>query len=67
MTWDYPKKSQQKQAQADKLWRLERFINYGTPKMKLRRAELKQLLPELRISEDRRAFLHLLVWKEKTF
>lgn len=67
MTWDYSVQAAKKQAQADKLWRLERFINYGTPKMKLRRAELKQLLPELRISEDRRAFLHLLVWNEKTF
>ncbi len=67
MIWDYNKKQVQKQAQADKLWRLERFINYGTPKMKLNRAELKKVLPELRISEDRRAFLKLLVWKEKTF
>lgn len=67
MTWDYTKKNYKKQAEADKLWRLERFINYGAPAVSLRRAELKKLLPKLQISEDRRAFLNLLVWKEKKF
>lgn len=67
MTWDYKKKNAKKQAKADPLWRMERFINYGTPKMKLKREELKKALPKLKIPENRRAFLELLVWPNKKF
>ena len=67
MTWDYSKKDYRKQAKADPVWKLERFINYGAPKMKLRLSELKKMLPSLRIPEDRRAFLSLLIWKKRTF
>lgn len=61
MTWDYTKENYEKQAEADLLWRLERFCNYGTPPMKINRAELKKYLPLLHISEETRAFLSLLI------
>lgn len=66
MAWDYAKTEYEKQAKADPLWRLERLINYGLGKEKLDREELAQFLPKLKIPEDRRAFLELLVW-DKSF
>lgn len=62
MTWDYDKEAFQKQAQADPVWGLERLINYGGEEVKLDRALLEKYLPQLNISENRRAFLELLVW-----
>ena len=62
MAWDYAKTEYEKQAKADPQWRLERLINYGLGDEKLDRELLKQFLPQLRIPEDRRAFLALLVW-----
>mgnify|MGYP001589355149 CR=1 FL=1 len=62
MAWDYTETEYQKQANADPLWRLERLITYGLGKEKLDREELVQYLPKLKIPEDRRAFLELLVW-----
>jgi len=67
MIWDYTKQNAKKQAKTDVIWRLERFINYGFPITKLKRAELKKNLLSLNIPEDRRAFLSLLVWKKKKF
>ena len=67
MPWDYTKKNAKKQAEADNLWRLERFINYGSPVAKLTRVELKKNLSKLRVPADRRAFLELVLWRKKTF
>lgn len=67
MIWDYSKKNAKKQAKSDVIWRLERFINYGSPVTKLKRAELKKNLSKLRIPADRRAFLSLILWKKKKF
>lgn len=67
MTWDYTKQNAKKQAKTDAIWRLERFINYGSPVTKLKRDELKKKLANLNIPEDRRAFLSLLIWKKKKF
>ena len=64
MAWDYTETEYQKQAQADPLWRLERLITYGLGTEKLDRQELAEYLPKLQISEDRRAFLELLVWNK---
>ncbi len=67
MPWDYTPKNYKKQAKADALWRIERTLNYGTPKIKLRRAEVKKLFSKLKIPEDRRTFLSLILWKKKKF
>lgn len=62
MPWDYDEKNYKKQAQSDPAWRLERLINHGLGDEKLDRELLKKYLPGLRIPEDRRVFLELLVW-----
>ncbi len=64
MFWDYFKKDAKRQAQADPVWKLERMILYGTDGQLLDREELAAYLPQLRIPEDRRAFLELLVWNK---
>lgn len=61
MTWDYTEKEYRKQADADEVWRLERLINYGFRGEKLNRETLARNLARLRIPEDRRAFLELLL------
>lgn len=65
MTWDYKKTEYDKQAKATPTWHLERLINYGLEGKKLDREVVKKYLPQLRIPEDRRAFLELLLWNKK--
>lgn len=65
MAWDYTKTEYEKQAKKDPVWHLERLINYGLGKDKLDRKLLKEYLPKLKIPEDRRAFLELLLWNKK--
>jgi len=62
--WDYTKTEYEKQAAADPIWKLERLINYGLGEEKIDRELLKQLLPKLRIPENRRDFLALLLWNK---
>lgn len=64
MAWDYTQTEYEKQAAADPRWQLERIIN-GQSEGKIDRELLKKYLPELKISEDRRAFLELLLWNKK--
>lgn len=64
MVWDYAEIEYKKQAQADPQWHLERLINYGLGDEKIDRELLKQWLSRLRIPEDRRAFLELLLWNK---
>lgn len=64
MTWDYTKTEYEKQAKSDPRWHLERIIN-GQDEGKINRKLLEKYLPELKISEDRRAFLELLLWNKK--
>ena len=66
MSWDYDKTAYQKQAKADILWRLERLINYGeTEGEKISVALIKKYLPALKIPDNRRAFLELILWDKK--
>jgi len=65
MAWDYNKKEYEKQARADPAWHLERLINYGQGNKKLNKELLARYLPQLKIPEDRRAFLELLLWNKK--
>lgn len=62
MPWDYKQDEYLKQAKADPVWHLERLINYGLGDEKINREELEKYLPQLRIPEERRAFLELLLW-----
>ena len=64
MAWDYDKAEFDKQAVADPRWRLERAVQYGPehPGERLDGGLLKAHLPELKIPEDRRAFLELILW-----
>lgn len=64
MAWDYTKTEYDKQAKADPMWRLERLINYGLNGVKLNPDELKKYLPQLRIPQNRRIFLELLLWNK---
>jgi hypothetical protein len=65
VTWDYDPTEYEKQAAADVRWHLERLINYGLGKEKIKRELLEQYLYDLNIPEDRRAFLELLLWDKK--
>jgi len=65
MTWDYDTTEYKKQAQVDPKWGLERQINYGLGDEKLDRGMLKNHLKDLKIPDERRAFLELLVWNKK--
>ncbi len=64
MTWDYTKIAYEKQAKADPVWHFERLINYGLGKEKIDRKLLEKYLPLLKIPEDRRVFLELLLWNK---
>ena len=61
MAWDYTKIEYEKQAKADPVWYLERLINYGLGNEKIERATLKRYLKDLKIPEERRAFLELIL------
>lgn len=65
MTWDYDKKEYEKQAKKDPVWALERQINYGRLKKKISRRLLGKYLKDLKIPQDRRAFLELILWNKK--
>ncbi len=64
MTWDYTKTEYEKQAKADPVWHLERIINHGFGKEKIDPKLLEKYLDKLKIPEDRRAFLELLLWNK---
>ncbi len=65
MPWDYQQKEYDKQAKADPVWHLERLINYGLAGEKIKRDLLEKYFAKLRIPDDRRAFLELLLWNKK--
>ena len=62
MTWDYDQDAYQKQAKADPVWHLNRLLTYGTDTEKFDRAVLKKYWPQLRMTNDQKAFLELLLW-----
>ncbi len=65
MAWDYTKKEYKKQADKDVIWRLERLINFGLRGKKIERKLLEKHIDKLKIPENRRAFLELLLWNKK--
>ena len=67
MPWDYTETEYQKQAKADPVWELERIICYGVPdweQKKIKVEVLKKYFHQLRIPDDRKAFLELLLWNK---
>lgn len=65
MTWDYEKKEYEKQAKADPVWHMEHLINYGLNGEKLNEEMLKKHFAEIKMPENRRDFLELLLWNKK--
>lgn len=61
MTWDYHIKDYKKQAKVDPVWHLERMIQYGLGREKIKREDLKKYLPKLRIPAQQKIFLQLLL------
>ncbi len=57
--WDYPKTKEH-----DVRWKLERLCTYGLHGEKIDRALLEEHLAQLRIPENTRAFLELLLWNK---
>ncbi len=65
MAWDYTDAEYAKQAAADPVWGLERQINGGLKNgEKINRALLGKYLPQLKISDDMRTFLELILWNK---
>ena len=65
MAWDYNTTEYQKQAKADEIWHLEKLINYGLGDEKLKRDSLERHLKDLKIPDERRDFLELIIWNKK--
>lgn len=65
MAWDYSKKSARKQAEKDEKWELERLINFGLGRKKLKKALLKKYWHELNIDPQKRRALEIIVWNKK--
>lgn len=64
MSWDYQQSEYKKQAKTDPIWYLERLINYGLKGVKINKETLMKYLPQLKIPENRRIFLELLLWNK---
>ena len=62
MPWDYDQTEYNKQRQKDVRFRLERLINYGLGEERLNKELLKKHIGELKIPDERRVFLELLLW-----
>ncbi len=61
--WDYPKT---KKAWGEETRRLERLLNFGLAGEKIDRRVLEKYLDKIKMPEDTRAFLELLLW-DKAF
>lgn len=64
MTWDYQNTDYQKQSKTDPVWHLERLINYGLAGEKINKEILKKYFSQLKIPENRKTFLELLLWNK---
>ena len=59
--WDYDKKSLQK-TEKGKILLLERMINYGPGKDKIKKAEIRKYWTKLHLFPLRKRFLESLLW-----
>lgn len=62
--WDYTKTEYEKQAKADPVWHLNKVLNAQGPFQKLDPELLKRYWHQLKMPDDRRAFLELLLWNK---
>ncbi len=62
MSWDYTKDNYDRQAAADPVWNLERLIGHDLGNKRLDRKLLMKHFEKLKIPEDRKAFLELILW-----
>ena len=60
--WDYDQKTVDK---ADVIWKLERLLNYGLAGEKINQKELEENFNKIKIPENTRAFLELLIWNKQ--
>lgn len=66
MTWDYDDKNYQKQATAEPQWLLQRMLTgEGLKGRKIDRELLIKYLSAIKLPENRRVFLELLLWDKK--
>lgn len=66
MAWDYDKIAYDKQAAFDPVWHLTRQIRYGLKDgERINRKNAEANLPRIRIPDNQRAFLELLLWNKK--
>lgn len=59
--WDYDKKTLQK-TEKGRIFILERMINYGPGKEKIKLSEVKKYWEELRLLPLRKRLMELLIW-----
>lgn len=64
MPWDYTKEEYEKQAKADPVWHLNHVINGDVVGEKLNKEDVKRYWNDLKMPDDRRAFLELLLWNK---
>ena len=57
--WDYPTT---KDLLKNEVWHLERILNFGLGKEKIKRSMLERNFNKIKIPKDTRAFLELLLW-----
>lgn len=59
--WDYPKT---KKLKNNEVWYLERLLIYGLNKEKIDRGMLERNFNKIKIPDNTRAFLELLLWNK---
>lgn len=65
MAWDYDQTAYDAQAKRDPAWELERMLTYGLNGRRIPRKLLEEHLVHVRIPQQRRDFLELLLWDKK--
>ena len=63
--WSTDTKELKKDKKKYAIWRLEQLVNFGLGKEKIERKVLEKYLHKLKIPENRRAFLELILWNKK--
>ncbi len=58
--WDYPKDGEL----VDERWRMERLLTYGLGGEKLNAEMVKRYVNDIKIPDDTRAFIELLLWNK---
>lgn len=62
--WDYNLKNIDERDEQFIIWKLERLVNYGLGEEKIDAKLLEKYFNKIKIPENTRAFLELLLWKK---